>query len=327
MTGAAVRNIAPKRRVRVTRNRRDGTMRVRIGAYELSKRGVARYDLRDPYYLAVALSWPWFLLLVLALELTLNAIFAALYMIQPGSVANAHPGSFGDHFFFSIETLATVGYGVMAPATVYGHIISSAEVIVGMGLTALVTGLAFVRFSRPRPKIIYADKAVVARHRGRRTLMIRIANARLTPLTDATARLAVILADTSPEGQLYRTVHELELTLDRMPLFALSWTVMHVLNEKSPLYGCDAAWIRENDVRLVLTLQARDPVLATDVHESYSYGPEAIVVGMRYAEAVSIDANGHPIADLTRISLLEPEVIVEAVIEETSGRDAAEHDA
>jgi inward rectifier potassium channel len=316
-----VRNAVPKRRVRIKRNRRDGTMRVRIGAYELSKRGVARYDFRDPYYLAVALSWPWFLLLVLGLELSLNTLFAALYMIEPGSVANAHPGSFGDHFFFSIETLATVGYGVMAPATVYGHVVSAAEIIVGMGTTALVTGLAFVRFSRPRPKIVYADKVVVSRFRGRRTLMLRIANARLTPLTDATARLAVIMADTTPEGQLYRTVHELELALDRMPLFALSWTVMHVLNERSPLYECDAAWIRENDVRLVLTVQARDPVLATQVHESYSYGPEAIVVGMRYAEAVSIDANGHPIADLTRISLLEPEVVVEEIVEGQPGQE------
>ena len=322
-----MRNTAAKRRVRVTRNRRDGTMRIRIGAYELSKRGVARYDFRDPYYLAVALSWPWFLLLVLALELSLNTIFAALYMVQPGSVANAHPGSFGDHFFFSIETLATVGYGVMAPATVYGHVISATEVIVGMGVTALVTGLAFVRFSRPRPKIIYADKVVVTRHRGRRTLMIRIANARLTPLTDATARLAVLLVEDTPEGQFYRTVHELELTHDRLPLFALSWTLTHVLNERSPLYGCDQAWIRENDVRLILTLQARDPVLATQIHETYSYGPETIVVGMRYAEAVSMDATGHPIADLTRISLLEPEAVVDAVVEESPAHGAAEHEA
>jgi inward rectifier potassium channel len=292
----------------VPRREPDGTMRVQFGAYELAKRGAPRYDFRDPYYLAIALSWPWFLLFVVVTALILNTAFAGLYMLQPGSVLNARSGVFLDHFFFSIETLATVGYGAMSPNTLYGHTIASIEVICGMGYTALATGLALVRFSRPRSKVVYAEKIVITLHRGRRTLMIRVANGRLTPLTDASARLSALLAETTPEGQFYRSIHELELLQPRLPIFALTWTIMHDMGEASPLHGFTPERIAKADLRLFLTLEARDPMLAAVVHETHSYGPEDFEFGKRYADAVSIDDQGRPIADLTRVSTLEPEV-------------------
>src|SRR5947209_4629189 len=112
--------------------RNDRPTRIRIGEYELSKKGAVRYDLRDPYYFAVALSWPRFLLGLLALYLTVNIVFAALYLLQPGGVANARAESLADAFFFSIETLATVGYGEMYPATTYAHVVVAAEIICGV---------------------------------------------------------------------------------------------------------------------------------------------------------------------------------------------------
>jgi hypothetical protein len=137
-------------------------MRVRVGAFEMTKKGALRYDFRDPYHLAVSLSWPGFLLMFVVCELAINILFASLYALQPGSVANAAPGSFADLFFFSLETLATVGYGAMSPATLYGHTVSAVEIISGLAFIAIMTGLTFVRFSRPRAKVLYADKAVVA---------------------------------------------------------------------------------------------------------------------------------------------------------------------
>ena len=128
--------------------------------YTIAKRGLAGFDPRDSYHLAVRISWPRFLLLFLALNLVINLLFASLYLLQEGSIANARPGSFTDAFFFSFETMATVGYGNMSPASLYGHVVATAEIICGMGFTAILTGLTFVRFARPKAKIVYAEKAV-----------------------------------------------------------------------------------------------------------------------------------------------------------------------
>lgn len=286
-------------------------MRIRLGAYELEKRGAARHDWRDPYYLAVALSWPWFLLSAVVAFAILDSLFALLYLLQPGSIADARSGSFLDHFFFGMETMATVGYGDLHPATIYGHAIASVQMIFGIGFNALTTGLVVVRFCRPRAKIRYADQVVVTRHQGQRVLMIRIANERLTPLTDATARLSALFAEISSEGQSFRTIQPLPLVRDRLPIFGLTWSLIHTLDETSPLRGYDMDRLRNADVRLFLTIEARDPLLAATVHETFSYSADDVVFGMRYADAVSVDAEGRPLADLTLISVLEPEVAEE----------------
>jgi inward rectifier potassium channel len=133
--------------------------RVRLGSYEFKKKGVSRFDMRDPYHLAIALTWPPFLATLLAIYLFVNVVFATLFWLIPGSVANARPHNFGDVFFFSIETLATVGYGEMYPTTPYGHVIAATEIVCGLGFTAIVTGLTFVRFSRPRAKLVSSRRS------------------------------------------------------------------------------------------------------------------------------------------------------------------------
>jgi inward rectifier potassium channel len=288
---------------------RTGGMRLRMGAYELGKRGVSRFDWRDPYHVAVGLTWPRFLAALIASDLALNAAFATLYWAVPGSLLNARPGSFADAFFFSMETLATVGYGVMSPATTYAHVVASGEIITGLIFTALATGVAFVRFSRPRAKILWASRAVVTHHNGRPTLMVRVANGRTSILVDGSARFYALIAERTQEGQFYRRIHELELVRTRIPIFGLTWTVMHVLDESSPLAGFDPARLRAEEVRLFLRVSARDPTLAAEVHDMHDYGPEDIAFGMRYAEAVTIDAAGRPVADLERVGQIEPEAV------------------
>jgi inward rectifier potassium channel len=130
------------------RKPREKAARLRFGAYEFKKKGVSRFDLRDPYHLAIALTWPQFLAALFALYLFVNTVFATLFWLVPGSVANARSGRFTDVLFFSIETLATVGYGDMYPATLYGHVVASSEILCGLAFTAILTGLTFVRFSR-----------------------------------------------------------------------------------------------------------------------------------------------------------------------------------
>lgn len=282
---------------------------VPIGRAEfgLAKLGASRFDFRDPYHLAVSLSWPGFAFAMLASWIILNLGFAGLYAVSPGAIANARPGSFADVFFFSIETLATVGYGVMAPATLYGHIISALETMAGLAFTAIVTGLLFVRFSRPKAKIAYAADAVVTSHNGHPTLMLRLANARTTLMSGASARLFVMLADRTVEGTFYRRIHELPLVQSHQPLFVMPWTLMHVIDPLSPLHGHDAASLTRDQARLFLTIETWDHVLAAMVFDLRDYAAERIRFGMRFANTVSVDGGGRATADLARMSLLLPE--------------------
>jgi len=294
-------------RIRIERVPHEKAARIRVGGVAFEKKGVSRFDLRDPYHLAVALSWPQFLAAMLALYLLVNSIFAALFWLAPGSVANAQQGPLDD-FFFSIETLATVGYGQMYPTTLYGHVISSIEIACGLAFTAILTGLTFVRFSRPRARLIFAANPVVAMHNGKPTLMVRIGNGRAAPLMDAAAKLSVLLLETTAEGRVFHRAQELRLQRAHLPAFPLTWTLMHVLDERSPLHGFSESRAIETEVRLFLTLEARDPTLATMVHDLHTYAPEDLRFGMRYADTISTSKDGIPVADMARISVLEPDV-------------------
>jgi inward rectifier potassium channel len=286
---------------------REKSARVRVGEYVFIKKGISRFDLRDPYHVAVTLSWPQFLAALLGLYLTVNVIFATLYSIVPGSITFARPSNFIDAFFFSFETLATVGYGEMYPHGLYGHVISSAEIVCGLAFTAILTGLTFVRFSRPRAKFVFAENLVVTSQNGIPTLMLRVGNGRAGVLGDAHAKLNVLLNETTSEGQSFRRAHELKLQRDHIPVFPLTWTIMHTLDEGSPLHGFDAKQFLAADARIFFVLEARDPSLSTTVHDLRSYAPHMVKFGMRYADAVMTGPDGTPIADMNRISTIEPE--------------------
>ena len=289
--------------------RRGGAGRnLSLGELELAKIGADKYDFSDPYHLALTVSWGWFLAGAGLLYGAINLVFATAYFLKPGSITNAHPGSLLDPFFFSIETFATVGYGEMYPADAYSHWVAGLEIMVGMAFTAIVTGLIFVRFSKPRAKILYADRPVVAMHDGRPTLMLRFANGRMNVLSDATIRLSALVRTVSSEGHVFRRGVDLHLTSSRMAIFAMTATSMHVLDEHSPLFGLTSEQMIADDVRLFLTVEVHDPALGVSVRDLQYYRAEQIAFGMRYADAISRDDQGRTLADLRRISLLEPDV-------------------
>ena len=279
----------------------------KIGPLDVTKIGVARFDLRDPYHLALTASWPSFTIAVLSLYAAINVLFAALYAAVPGAIANARPGSIADGFFFSMETLATVGYGQMYPATTYGHIVSITEIMSGMAFTAIMTGLIFVRFSRPRAKILFADHVVVTPYNGMPTLMVRIANGRMTMLTDLKVRLSALIREHTSEGHSMRRVNELTLERSNIPMFALTMTMMHRIDESSPLYGHTAQSLLDGDVRLFLSVEARDTAINSTVHDLKYYESANVRFGMKYADAVTVDPSGRTMADLTLISTIEPD--------------------
>lgn len=284
-------------------------------AFKIEKVGVSEFDLSDPYHLALTLTWPQFFLGLLVVYLAINMVFAVLYFAAPGTVTNLEPGSLLGAFFFSIETLATVGYGNMAPVTLYSHVVSTVEIFVGMLLTATMTGLVFVRFSKPRAKIIFASKAVVTRSGGRTRLMVRIGNGRMYALQDAAVRLTTWVTEIEPGGHSFRHMVDLQLTRDDLSSFPLTWTVVHEVTQDSPLAmlrTADREALADAGVRVMLSVTARDPSLSAQVYASTTYGAADLALDMRYAEAVSILGRDHSLADMRRIGDIEPDHLSEA---------------
>jgi inward rectifier potassium channel len=286
--------------------RREQSTRISLGNYSLTKKGVSRYDWADPYRLAVGLTWPGFLATLVGLYLLANAAFAMAYLAVPGCIANARPGVFSDAFFFSLETLATVGYGEFYPGTLYGHIVASLEITTGLAFTAILTGLVFVRFARPRAKFVFAAHPVVTLHNSVPTFMVRVGNGRATSLASAAARVSALIAETTMEGTMFRRTHELKLVRSTLPVFPLSWTLMHAIDDTSPLHGMGAADFVAASVRIFISFEARDPDLASMVHDMHVYAPDDVLFGMRYVDIIANDEFGQPVADLTKIDDVEP---------------------
>jgi inward rectifier potassium channel len=215
-----------------------------------------------------------------------------------------------DAFFFSIETLATVGYGNMAPVTLYSHIISAIEIIVGMVLTATMTGLVFVRFSRPKAKVLFADHAVVSRSRGQAKLMIRIGNGRMHALYDASVRVTTLVAETGPDGQHFRRMVDLGVQRSDLPFFPLTWTLIHEITDDSPLAALrfiDKHELLESGLRVMVSMTMRDPSLGAQVYAAHSYAPQDIALDMRYVDAITVLGTEHSVADMGKISDMEPD--------------------
>lgn len=285
--------------------RRANRMHVREASFDLRKSGVARFDLRDRYHLAVAAPWPAFVLAAITFVVALNVVFALLYALKPGAVQNLAQGDVLHAFFFSLETLATVGYGEMAPASLYGHIVASAEILIGMTFVAIFTGILFVRFSRPQARILVPEHLVVTQHNSELTLMVRIANGRLTMLTHASANLTIMVDETTHEGRTFRHVRDLTLVRETLPIFPLTWTLMHVINEASPLHGLSAEDLEARQTRIFLTIAARDAAIGAQIQDVFGFTPQQIKFGKRYGDAVVASEAGHIIADISKLSLLE----------------------
>lgn len=293
---------------RIPASMRPGTRQSRASyGLEFTKIGARRFDWSDPYHMALTAPWWAFLAGVFGLYLGIVVVFAALFLAEPGSIAGARPGALSDAVFFSLETLATVGYGEMSPADFYGHVVAAIEIVVGVGFTAIMTGLLFVRFSRPRPRILYADTAVICRYNGRRTLTIRIGNPRTSILSQVRVELNALVRETTIEGGRFRRLQPLPLLRPSVPIFPMVLTLMHEIDETSPLHGQTAEILAASDLVLVLSVEARDPDLAATVFDVHSYRATQIRPGMRYVDAVTQGEDGLTVADLTRLSQIEPD--------------------
>jgi inward rectifier potassium channel len=298
----------PRTRSRSPRRGRFGDRAIltRFGDRVFVTKGLARNFWGDLYYNSLTISWPRFFAFAALAFLTINTIYAGLYFLGHEPIANARPGSFRDLFYFSIETLATVGYGDMHPQTDYAHVLATIEIFTGLSFLAIMTGLVFTRFSRPRARVLFADHALITEHDGEKVWTVRIANERLNAITDATARLWMARTHETAASGTFRSFVELPLMRSESPLFALSWTLFHLIDEKSPLNGQSRADLEAMDASFVVTLRGHDESLAQNVSARRSYRLQNLRWEHRYEDILSADETGRVTIDYGQFHRSKP---------------------
>jgi inward rectifier potassium channel len=262
----------------------------------------------DFYHYVLGRGWVALTSIVFGVFVAFNAIFGLAYLVVPGSIVHATPGSFVDAFFFSVETIATIGYGDMAPANTYAHVLVTVEAFAGIVGFALVAGITFAKFSRPTAKVLFGNRAVIAQRDGVPHLMFRMANWRHNEIVQAQLSAVLMVSETTAEGDFMRRLIDLQLERDRTPLFSLTWTAMHRIDEKSPFFGPDAIErLHDRNAEIFLSLHGIDERLAQSIHARYSYNMDEIVVGHRFADVLTIVPTGLRIVDYRNFHSLVPQ--------------------
>ncbi len=263
---------------------------------------------RDFYHWMLTLSWWAFGIGSAGFYLIANLVFAGLYLLQPGSITNARPGSFLDAFFFSVQTFATVGYGVMVPATQYANWVMTVETYAGLIGVAITTGLIFARISRPTARVLFARVAVIAMHEGKPTLMLRLGNERRSQIVDATVTMSVLRSSYTQEGRFMRRFHDLKLMRSKTPIFSISFTAMHVIDEHSVLYGMSAEKMKEEEIELLVTVSGLEESLGSVVHARASFVDSEILIGQRYVDVFGVTEDGRRGIDYSKFNDTEPDI-------------------
>lgn len=250
----------------------------------------------DLYYATMEMSWPVFIGVTSLIFILLNLAFGLLYASMPGAIGSMAAGSVSDGFFFSVETLGTVGYGNMFPATRAGHAIAGFEILLGLFFSATITGLIFARFARPRASLTFSKVAVLGRYEGQRALMVRVASLRTRPLASASAQMAWLERRDTPEGQILRRLITLPLLRPTNLTLGLSWTLVHLVEEDSDML---AALQGSAPFTLIVTVTGFDTLLASQAFASHSYPREDILIDHDYVDVIS-EVDGVIQLDLAR---------------------------
>jgi len=270
--------------------RRARQRKVQVGTRQFTVKGGRRATFHDIYHDSLAMSWPRFFGVVAGVFATTNLIFALLYWIGGDVIANTNGGSLPMLFFFSVEALSTVGFGDMHPVAYYGHIVASVENFFGLLFVAVTTGVMFTRFARARARFMFAKHPVVSTFNGKPTLMIRIANERHNTVSDASARLWVLKDGKSEEGHVFRRFVEMKLERVENPVFILSWTLFHVIDDTSPLRHARES--HDGLSNLIVTITGYDENMAQEVKARHWYNLHDIKWDHRYADILKSGPDG-----------------------------------
>ncbi len=261
-------------------------------AKTLVKIGMPRNPFGDFYYRFLQASWSSLMLMLSLIYLVINVIFAELYLLNGNCIENARPGSFEDAFFFSVQTLATIGYGKMLPQGTVGNILMTVEAFAGIVGVAIITGLIFAKFSRPTSRVIFSRVAVVSNRDGVPSLMFRMTNERTNRIVEATVRVVLAINETTKEGESVRRLYDLPLSRSQTALFALSWTAISPITNSSALHGHTSESLKKQGGELVITFMGLDETLAQTVHARHYYGAEHLAFGSRFVDIIETLPDG-----------------------------------
>lgn len=265
-----------------------------------------RHHWHDAYHLLLTVSWPRLLALGAVTYLGTNAMFALAYLGCRDCIAHMRPGSFADAFYFSVQTLSTIGYGNLYPRTTYANAVVTVEAFAGMLWFAIAAGLVFARFSRPTARVLFSRVAVVAPFHGVPTLMFRAANQRHNQILTAQIEMTLVRNEVSPEGHVMRRMLDLPLIRARTPIFGLTWTGMHAIDASSPLHGATADSLVSQQAEIVVMFTGIDETFSQRVHARHSYLPEEIMWNHRLVDILSRTDSGEAVIDYSRFHDVSP---------------------
>ena len=268
-----------------------------VNGFDLLVRGSHARKWSDIYYYVLISSWRRLLALLALFYLVVNVLFACLYLAGGDVIDHATPGSFLDAFFFSIQTWATIGYGLMAPKTRYADILVGIEAFCGMLSMSVVTGLVFAKFARPVAKVRFTKHILISRFDGKPTLLFRLGNLRLNQILEARLRVVFTSETITAEGVRFRKMVDLPLVRDTTILFSLTWLAMHEIDENSPFYGATDEMMRDKKMQLVVSMTGHDEEFNQTVHARHVYRYGDIVRGVRFEDMLMPDGNGGQIID------------------------------
>jgi inward rectifier potassium channel len=262
-------------------------------------------DLRDLSHMMLSLTWPVTLAVILGAYLLLNTLFA-LGFVATGGVANAAAGSFKDAFFFSVQTMATIGYGAMYPSSDGAQVLVAIESMVSLVFTAIATGLVFVRFSRIRGRVVFSKQVALGVIDGKPHACVRVGNGRSNRIFDAQFKLLFMRTVQTAEGHtLYKTT-ELKLVRDHAPSLQRAWNLMHVIDSTSPLHGYTPERFNEEQAEISLAVTGTDETTLQTVHGRHVWEAPSLAWGTRLADVISEAKDGNVTMDLRQFDAVTP---------------------
>jgi inward rectifier potassium channel len=276
------------------------------GRFQVEGYGIWYTYWRDPYHLMLTVPWWGFACIISGTYILLNLLFALLYLLGGDCLTGARHGSFEDAFFFSVHTLGSIGYGVIAPKTTYANIIVTFEAITSLLAIAVVTGLSFARFSKPKARILFSQYAVIAPHNGLPTLIFRMANERRNLILETQIRVYLLRNEQTQEGEFVYRVHNLNLIRDRTPALALSWTIYSPITLGSPLHGMNPEDLVAAHVQLIVSMSGLDETVAYTVTARHAYGAGQILFDHRLVDVMGQLETGDRYFDRTHFHSVEP---------------------
>ncbi len=274
------------------------------GSFYVRRRGVRWQDI-NLYTQLITLSWPKFMALVVFSYAAVNLLFAWAYVLVgiqqlSGADAPTSGARFLNAFFFSAQTISTVGYGSIAPAGVGANTLAAIEAMFGLMGFALATGLLFGRFAKPSAKIGFSKNMLWTRYQDGFSLQFRIVNLRFDSLMDLGATVMLMTVQEA-EGELKRDFKVLELERASVVFFPLTWANVHPIDSRSPLYGKTAEELQILRAEFLILIKGFDETFSQTVHARFSYRYDEVKWGGRFAPAFSVEPSGDVLLDVDRV--------------------------